>query len=161
MAMKTIVVGYDGSEASELALERVVELARALKAKVIVTSVETPVATEAALAGGGSLLPVPVVDTELQQRKHAERERLLVRARGYFEKHGIPAEVAAPFGPPIDEIIEVADQNGADLIVVGTDEPGLLERLFRGGVSQGVARKAHCDVLIVHPVGKKAQGTDR
>ena len=50
----------------------------------------------------------------------------------------------------VEEILDVADQHHADLIVVGTGEPGLLERLLGGSVSQGVARRAHCDVLIVH-----------
>ena len=45
----------------------------------------------------------------------------------------------------------MAERRGADLIVVGTRQPGLLERLLEGSVSQGVARRAGCDVLIVHP----------
>jgi nucleotide-binding universal stress UspA family protein len=151
--VKTIVVGYDGSEASELALERVAELALALGAKVVVTSVETPVAPEAALAGGYGV-PATAIDVEGQQQAREERDRMLARARGYFEQRGIAAEVTAPSGQPVDEIIDVAERHAADLIVVGTHEPGLLERLFRGSVSQGVARKAHCDVLVVHPEGK-------
>ena len=48
------------------------------------------------------------------------------------------------------EIIEVADEHRADLIVIGTHEAGVLRRLFRGEVSDGIVRKAHCDVLVVH-----------
>ena len=154
--MKTIVVGYDGSEASDLALERVAELAPLLQAKVIVTSVETPVAT-AGLADA-YLPPAPLADVEFdverQEREREDRDRLLARARTYFHERGIVAEVAPAVGPPVEEIIEVAEQHHADLIVVGTHEPGLLERLFRGSVSQGVVRRAHCDVLVVHPQGK-------
>ena len=158
--MKAIVVGYDGSAAAELALARAAELAPALEAKVIVTSVETPVASGADVTGG-TLLPAPVVDAELQEHVREQRERLLEHARSYFEQRGIPAEIAAPFGAPVDQIIEVADRHDADLIVVGTHEPGVLERLFRGSISQGVARKAHCDVLVVHPEGKEARSSAR
>jgi nucleotide-binding universal stress UspA family protein len=154
--MKTIVVGYDGTEASELALERVAELAPLLQAKVIVASVETPV--PAAALADAYLPPAPVPDVDLdverQERAQEERERSLARARSYFDERGIAAEVASAIGPAVDEIIEVAAQHDADLIVVGTHEPGLLERLFRGSVSQGVVRRAHCDVLVVHPQGK-------
>jgi nucleotide-binding universal stress UspA family protein len=151
VAMKTIVVGYDGSEASQLALDRVAELAPLLQAKVIVTSVEMPIVAD------GGLMPAPVVnvDLDLHEREHRERERLLREAQSYLDERGIAAEVAAAVGPPVDEIIEVAEQRDADLIVVGTHEPGFLERLLRGSVSQGVARRAHCDVLIVHPRGKE------
>ena len=68
--MKTIVVGYDGTQPSDLALERVAELGPLLQAKVIVASVETPVATEAALAGGAYFPAAPVVDVDLQTREH-------------------------------------------------------------------------------------------
>ena len=153
--MKTIVVGYDGTEASELALERVAELAPLLEAKVIVTSVETPV--PAAALGDGYLPPAPVPDVDLdierQEREREQRKQMLTRAKSYLDERGIGAEVASAFGPAVDEIIDVAEKHDADLIVVGTHEPGLLERLFRGSVSQGVVRRAHCDVLVVHPEG--------
>jgi nucleotide-binding universal stress UspA family protein len=152
--METIVVGYDESEAGDLALARVAELALAMHATVVVTSIETQVAAQAALAGGYAVA-APIIDVELQEQEREERDRLLARARSYFDERGIAVEVAAPAGAPVDEIIEVADRHAADLIVVGTHEPGLLERLFRGSVSQGVARKAHCDVLVVHPEGKR------
>jgi nucleotide-binding universal stress UspA family protein len=154
--MKTIVVGYDGSEASQLALARVAELAPLLQARVIVTSVETPVVTD------GGLMPAPAgnvdLDLDFHEREHRERRRLLAEAQSYLDERGIAAEVAPAVGPPVDEIIEVAEQHDADLIVVGTHEPGFLERLLRGSVSQGVARRARCDVLIVHPRGKERSG---
>jgi nucleotide-binding universal stress UspA family protein len=63
---------------------------------------------------------------------------------------GIPVEFAGVLGSPADEIVDVAEQQGADLIVVGTRAPGLVARLLGGSVSPGVARRARCDVLIVH-----------
>ena len=64
---------------------------------------------------------------------------------------GVDADFVARTGAADDAIIEVADDEPADLIVVGTREPGFLARLFEGSVSRDLAKRAHCDVLIVHP----------
>ena len=46
--------------------------------------------------------------------------------------------------------VQLAEERDADLVVVGTREPSVLERLLGRSVSQSVSRQAHCDVLIVH-----------
>jgi nucleotide-binding universal stress UspA family protein len=150
--MKTIVLGYDGTRPAERALGRAAELAEAFRSTVIVASVASPLATGAAanVGAGGAFGLAPfdysagakAVEDVWQQHRARVSEELSGR--------GIACEFAASIGRPVEEIVELAEEHGADLIVVGTREPGFVERLFVGSVSQGVARRAHCDVLIVH-----------
>jgi nucleotide-binding universal stress UspA family protein len=136
--MKTIVVGYDGTEASGRALDRAADIAGALGSSVIVTSV-SPVMTGTA-HGGGSFDP-----TDPPER----HEALLQDARAALTGRGVEAETVLGTGDPAEAIVELAEQRGADLIVVGTRDPGTLERLLGHSVSGSVQRHATCDVLVV------------
>jgi nucleotide-binding universal stress UspA family protein len=144
--VNTILVGYDGSRAAEQALGRVAELARALDSKVVVVSVAAP-----APAGAYGLVPYVYVpsESELESDEAVQHDRR-EHVRAFFAGRGLGVEFEGVTGPPAEEILELADRHRADLIVVGTREAGLLERLLGGSVSQCIARKAHCDVLVVH-----------
>jgi nucleotide-binding universal stress UspA family protein len=137
--MKTIVVGYDDTDGSKRALERAAEIAGAFGGRLIVTSV-APVQYYAMRSRG------PVGPGETVQ----DHRDLLEHARSALEAKAIEADYIWAAGEPGDTIVEVADERNADLIVVGTREPGIVERLIGGSVSQEVAREAECDVLIVH-----------
>jgi nucleotide-binding universal stress UspA family protein len=137
--MKTIVVGYDETDAAERALARVAELAEAFGSRVIVTSV-APVMHSVGRSAGA-------IDPVDPPEKHQAE---LEHAREYLAGRGITPELQPAVGEPADTIVEIAEEAGADLIVVGTREPNVLERLLGQSVSQSVSRQAHCDVLIVH-----------
>ena len=137
--MHTIVVGYDESEPAKRALSRAVELAAAFDGKLVVTSV-----ARAFVPAGHGLGPVDPVDTL------AEHDEQLRHAAAVLAEHGLDGEYITGLGEPAHEIIRVAEARDADLIVVGTREPGILACLFGLSVSGGVQRRAHCDVLIVH-----------
>lgn len=121
--MKTILVGYDDSAPSQRALERGAELAKLYGARLVVTTV------------------VPVVVPNAPPQESAEPP---------LADLGVEAELVEAIGEPAEAIVEVAEQQSADLVVVGTREPSLVERLLGQSVSEGVQRRAHCDVLIVH-----------
>jgi nucleotide-binding universal stress UspA family protein len=60
------------------------------------------------------------------------------------------ADVEVVFGEAVEAISRAAEDQDADLIVVGSNDRGFLQRLLGGSVSEGLAHKAPRPVLIVH-----------
>ena len=149
--MQQIIVAYDGTESAKRALERGADVAKAFDAKVIVTSVASllhsgPRATQQVeLHSPGG--PGPGIPRD----SLADHEAELADATAFFAERGIEAEPVAVTGDPASAIVSLAEQRKADLVVVGTREAGLAERVVRHSVSRQVAKKVHCDLLIVHP----------
>lgn len=157
--MNTILVGYDGTRSSERALARAAELAQAFGSKLVVVSVTAP--EPVAMTGGAfGLMPYHYrgPDATIARTDEAVWHQHRERVEAFCDRAGVPVEFAAVTGEPTEEIVETAASHDADLIVVGTREPGFFERLLGGSVSQGVARRARCDVLIVHPADAGDEG---
>jgi len=136
--MKTIVIAYDDTEPARLALREAAELTEALSARLIVVTV---VRLDDAAGPGESATDSSGTSTE-------ELEPL-ERAKAFLAAKRIEATYQPAIGDPADSIVEVAEMNDADLIVVGTRDPGAIQRLFGYSVSQGVLRRTHRNVLVV------------
>jgi nucleotide-binding universal stress UspA family protein len=81
----------------------------------------------------------------------AHHQDELREAEAHLRERGIEAQLVAATGDPAGAIAMLAEERDADLVVVGTREPSLAERVLRHSVSSEVARRVHRDLLIVHP----------
>jgi nucleotide-binding universal stress UspA family protein len=159
--MKTIVVGYDGSDAAERALRRATEIAEAFSARLVVASVSSsapapaleqtaelvPPAVAGPIPAGGTVpLPQPAAAPEPEElaRRQLERAQLSLAGRK------VETEYVVELGDPAERLLEVAEQRDADLVVVGSREHGFLDRLLARPVDEAVARRSERDVLLVH-----------
>jgi nucleotide-binding universal stress UspA family protein len=163
--MKTIVVGYGGSEAAERALTRAADIAEAFSARLVVVSVTAPVHIPVAVsafeptaplippaaAGTAGATPLPDYQPEPTQPQPEDVARGEVeQARRSLAGRRVEAEYVVEVGDPVARLLDVASKHDADLIVVGSREHGFLERLLGRSVDEAVARRADRDVLLVH-----------
>jgi nucleotide-binding universal stress UspA family protein len=74
----------------------------------------------------------------------------LDQARRALAERPLRAEFVPSVGPPAQTIVRLAEERGADLIVVGTRKKKFLERLVEGSVYHDVLHRAKCDVLVVY-----------
>jgi len=146
----SIVVGTDGSDTAREAVRRAVDLARALGARLQVVSAYEPVAETAAAA------PVAredeaaaAADAQWAVTPRAGVDAILDDAAAAARAAGVEAEVHARQGSPADAILDVAEETGADLIVVGNKGMTGAERFLLGSVPNKVSHHAPCSVLIV------------
>jgi nucleotide-binding universal stress UspA family protein len=138
--VQTILVAYDDSPPSRRALERAVELADRYGAKLVITSV--------ARLSHSSPRSIGQVDRSDSLAEHSQE---LQDAAAFAKERGVEPDVVAVSGDPAQAIAKLADERSADLVVVGTREPSLVDRIMHPSVSQEVARRIRHDLLIVHP----------
>ena len=80
--------------------------------------------------------------------RHVDKEVLSAAEAICAEQQVTPA-MKSELGSPADWIVKMAEDIQADLLVLGAHNKGAIERLLLGSVSEAVARRSHCSVLIV------------
>ena len=143
----TIVVGYDGDDASGRALDRAIEEARAANAQLVVVAVaELPLNPEGP-QNFGTLDDSPARMIPLVEPP--ELEPVFLKARERVKAAGLSADYTWAAGDPSSAIVGAATERGARLIVLGSHHHGLLSRMFGTDVASEVKRSAGCDVIVV------------
>jgi nucleotide-binding universal stress UspA family protein len=135
----SIVVGTDGSDSATKAVQEACTLAKRVGAGLHVVSAYEPVAG-ARLGEESSEVPVT---------PSFEVEAVLEAAAGKGHADGVEVETYARRGDPADAILDVAEEKGADLIIVGSKGMRGAKRFLLGSVPDKISHHARCSVLIV------------
>ena len=139
--MKTILVPVDFSDASGKVVENAAVLAAAFGSEVILLHVAEP---EPEFVGydPGPLTVRVAVATDI----HADQRRL----EALKEKFGVADVLALQVqGSSPEEILKIAREHAATLIVMGSHGHGALYHLFVGSVTNAVLKDASCPVMVV------------
>lgn len=138
MSKQQVVVAYDFTAEGNVAIDRAIDLAGRNPEMVLhfVTAIE---------------------HGETYDRAEEIRLALLARLKGILaaRQPGANIELFAHIriGRPQQEILELAESIGADLIIVGSHDRGAIGRAILGSVSEAVLRGARCPVLVARYKG--------
>lgn len=141
---ESILVGTDGSDAAGAAVTRAVRLASALGARLQIVSAYEPVPER------GLRIERVHVPADVQVHVRQEVLALLDSAQGDAQAAGVSrVDTFARVGDAADAILDVAEEQGSDLIVVGNKGMTGATRFLLGSVPNKVSHHAPCSVLIV------------
>ncbi|MFN3406556.1 MAG: universal stress protein [Caldimicrobium sp.] len=136
---KSILVPFDGSEFSQKALERACELSKIDNTKITVLYV-IPRYEEM----------IEFLMTESIKRSMIEEaEKILDKARTIASQKNVTINTIIKEGHVADRIIEIADTNKHDLIVIGTYGWSGISKVIMGSTTERVIMNASCPVLVV------------
>jgi nucleotide-binding universal stress UspA family protein len=140
-----IVVGTDGSETARKAVREAVELAKSVGATLDIVSAYEPVSHQR-LREESRQAPE---DLQWMVNPREDVEATLREAAEEVEDAGVRVETFAREGDPADAILDVAEERGSDLIVVGNKGMTGAKRFLLGSVPNKVSHHAPCSVLII------------
>ncbi len=139
MEMNKILVGFDGSASSKKALEHAKSLSAKLQASVtLLTVVRLP-------DFSSSMDEVDEAMEEAEKKVVPMHKEIAESA----QKEGIKIQTVIIHGHPVEKIINYAQENGFDLIVIGTRGLGGFKKLVIGSVAQKVVTYSKVPVMVV------------
>lgn len=136
---RNILVAVDGSRQASDALDLAIDLAKRYQARLTLLH---------AFPHVSDLLGTPHYEHLLAARTLIG-EQLLESARAQVGD-AMSVETHLIEGPPAPAILRVADDERVDLIVMGSRGHGQIGGLLLGSVSNAIAQRAQCPVLIFH-----------
>jgi nucleotide-binding universal stress UspA family protein len=141
----SIVVGTDGSQTAQEAVRQAVALAGELGSRLEIVSAYEPVSS-ARLREEAQHVPA---DLQWMVNPREDVDATLQEASETAEAAGVQSATYARQGDPADAILDVAEERGADLIVIGNKGMTGAKRFLLGSVPNKISHHAPCSVLII------------
>ena len=140
--LSTVAVGTDGSETAAKAVDFAIDMARRYDARLVVISSYKPV-SETRIRQEQRDAPEEI---QWSLNPSEDVEATLAEVAEKAEEAGIKTTTVASEGEPAAVLIEHAEGQGADVLIVGNKGMG---RRILGSVPNSVAHKANCTVIVV------------
>jgi len=141
----SIVVGTDGSDTATEAVRQAAELAGVFGAVLDVVSTYEPASVDRLRVEQSGAGP----DPRWAMNAREEVDNTLAAAAELARGLGVEVNVFARQGDPADSILDVAEERGADLIVIGNKGLTGAQRFLLGSVPNKISHHAPCSVLII------------
>ena len=146
--IKKVLVPIDFSDYSKNSLRYAVNFAKDFNAKIILVYVVEPVIYPPDFSMGQ--IAIPSVGLELDKRAEDELDRLATNEI----PAGVEVKKIVKTGKPFVEIIETAEEENVDLIIIATHGHTGVEHILFGSTAEKVVRKAPCPVLTLREPAK-------
>lgn len=155
-----LLVPVDGSTASVLAVKKAIEVAGKYDASIKLISVVVPHVSigysrnenmwrqvdGSLITGKGPLM----ADDEVTNKMKANAAKLLEAIVVDLDFHNVKVETQIVTGEPYAKILDIAEDEKFDMIVMGNRGFSKIKRFFVGSVTQRVISEAKCPVLVIH-----------
>jgi nucleotide-binding universal stress UspA family protein len=143
-----LIVAVDFSDPTDLILRVARRLAKSLDASVWVVHVAEPEPDFVGYDAGPEVVRGQVA------KELREEHRRLQQYTDQLREADVDAKAMLVRGPTVQTLLEMAEKQGADLIVVGSHGRGMVAEAILGSISQGLIRAGRWPVTVV-PVGNQ------